>query len=139
MTKWLIIGLSTVIGWMSLGCGGSNQLVEGTLSDAVFQIAIAKEVNAETLASQELADAEQMLNQAETALKQGHRNLAYRFGIRAYLKAKLAESIAIMDLKDHQVATATKKLEAKLQAADTARRAFEEAKNEFEKMQSTSP
>ena len=139
MTKWLIIGLSTTIGWMSLGCGASNQLVEGTISDSVFQIAIAKEVDAETLATQELADAQQMLNQAETALKEGDRNLAYRFGIRAYLKAKLAESISIMSLKEHLVATSTRKLEAKLQAADTARRAFEEAKNEFETMRSTPP
>lgn len=139
MMKWLTVGFSLTITLINFGCGGSNQLATGTIYDATIQVNVAKGADAGTLASQELADAEQMLAQAETALKKGEGNQAYRFGMRAYLKARVAEAIAIASRKEEQAATVTKELESKVGAVEVARRQFEETEDELEKLRATSP
>ncbi len=135
----LVVGLCSAILLASFGCGGINQPAAGLLYDARVQIGIAKEVEAETLANQELADAEQMLVQAETALDMGDDDQAYRLGMRAYLKARLAEAIAILRRKEHQVTEVEKELKSKLHAADAAHLQFEEAEDELERLKATPP
>ena len=60
-----------------------------------MQIEAAKEANAQNLAPQELGDAEQMLSRSEEALSAGKDREAYRLGMRAHLKAKIAAAVAI--------------------------------------------
>ncbi len=137
--NWLIVGLCSVVALTSCGCGGPNKFSAGLLYDAKVQIEVAKQVEAATLANQELADAEQMLAQAEAALNAGEDDQAYRLGMRAYLKARLAEAIAILRRNEDSAIELTKKLESKLRSADAALRRLEEAENELERLKATPP
>ncbi len=137
MINWLVVGICSALVLASVGCGGSNKLAAGLLYDARTQIGAAKEAGAETLANQELADAEQMLSQAETTLDTGSENQAYRLGVRALLKARLARSIASLRRKEGQATEVSERLESKLRAADAAHRQFEEAEDELERLKAT--
>lgn len=133
----LVVALCLSIVLANFGCGGKSQPAVGLLYDAKAQIGIAKEVEAETLASQEFADAEQMLAQAETVLDTGDEHQAYRLGMRAYLKARLAEASAILRRNEVQAIEITKELESKLRAADAALRQLEEAEDELKRLKAT--
>ena len=137
--NWLVVSLCSTIVLTSVGCGGKHQLAAGLLYDARMQIGVAKEAEAETLANQELVDAEQMLVQAETAMDMGDEQQAFRLGMRAHLKARLAEAVAILRRKEDQATEAAKELESKLRAADAAYRQFEEAEDELERLKATPP
>ena len=80
-----------------------------------------------------------MLAQAETALKRGEGNQAYRLGMRAYLQARVAEAIAIASRKEEQAAKVTGELASKIQAVEAAHGQFEEAEDELEKLKATLP
>lgn len=136
--NWLVIALCLAIVLTNVGCGGINQPAEGLLHDARVQIGVAKRAEAATLASQELADAEQMLVQAETALSEDD-DQAYRLGIRAYLNARLAEAAAILKRNENRANDVEKELELKLRAADTALRQLEKAEDELERLKATPP
>ena len=135
----LVVALCLSIALANFGCGGKSQPAAGMLYDAKAQIGIAKEAEAETLASQEFADAEQMLAQAETVLEMGDEHQAYRLGMRAYLKARLAEASAILRQNEAQAIEITKELESKLRAADAALRQLEGAENELKRLKATPP
>ena len=137
--NWLVTALCTTIVLANFGCGGKSQPVAGLLNDTKAQIGIAIEAEAETLSNQELADAEQMLAQAETVLDMGDEHQAYRLGMRAYLKARLAEATAILRRNEAQAIEITKELESKLRAADAALRQLEEAENELKRLKATLP
>ena len=137
--NWLVVALCSAIVLANFGCGGKSQPVGRLLYDARAQIGIAKEAEAETLANQEFADAEQMLAQAEAALNAGEDDQAYRLGMRAFLKARLAEAIAIWRRNEDSAIELTKKLESKLRSADAALRRLEEAENELERLKATPP
>lgn len=139
MMNWLVVALCSAIALINFGCGGINQPAAGLLYDARAQIEVAKQAEAATLASQELADAEQMLAQAETALNAGEGDQAYRLGMRAYLNARLAEATAILGRSEGQAIEVTKQLESKLRAADAALRQLEEAEDELERLKATPP
>ena len=137
--NWLVVGLCSVIVLTGAGCGGSNKLAAGLLYDAGAQIGAAKEAKAETLANPELTAAEQMLIQAETALDAGDENQAYRLGVRALLKARLAEAVANLRRKEDHATEVTRLLESELRAADAAHRQFEEAEDELERLKTAPP
>ena len=137
--NWLVVALCTAIVLANFGCGGKSQPAAGLLYDVKAQIGTAKAAEAETLANQELADAEQMLAQAETVLDMGDEHQAYRLGMRAYLKARLAEATAIMRRNEAQAIEITKELESKLRVADAALRQLEEAEDELKQLKSTPP
>ena len=137
--NWPVVGLCLMIMLVSVGCGGSNKFTAGLLDDAGAQIGAAKEAEAETLANRELADAEQMLAQAETALDTGDEDQAYRLGVRALLKARLASAIASLRRTEYQATEVATRLESRLRAADAAHRQFEEAEDELERLKATLP
>ena len=137
--NWLVSALCSGIVLINFGCGGINQPTAGLLYDARAQIEIAKQAEAATLASQEFADAEQMLAQAETVLEMGDEHQAYRLGMRAYLKARQAEASAILSRNEAQAIEITKELESKLRAADAALRQLEEAENDLKRLKATPP
>ena len=133
----LVVALCSAIVLANFGCGGRSQPAAEMLYDARAQIGIAKAAEAETLANQEFADAEQMLAQAETVLDMGDEHQAYRLGMRAYLKARLAETSAILRQNEAQAIEITKELESKLRAADAALRQLEEAEDELKQLKAT--
>ena len=139
MTKCLVVGYSVVIMLMNLGCGGGNQLAAGIIYDATIQVTVAKDADAGTRANRELTDAEHMLAQAETALKARESSQAYRHGMGANLKARMAKALAIVGRTEEQATAVTKELESNMQAVDAARRQFEVAEDELEKLRATSP
>ncbi len=139
MIKWQLVALCSAILLINAGCGGINQPAAGLLYDARAQIEAAKRAEAATRAGQELADAEQMLAQAETALDAGEGDQAYRLGMRAYLNARLAEATAILGRSEDQAIEIAMDLESKLRAADAALRQLEEAEEKLEKLKTAPP
>jgi type IV secretory pathway TrbL component len=133
----IFVGFGLIVALISLGCGTSNQLAAEIVYDARAQVNSAKEVEAQSLASQELADAEQMLSRAEDALSAGKEKESYRLGMRAYLKSKVAEAIAIANRIETKARTAEQELELKVQAMEAARRALGQAERELAQLRST--
>jgi non-homologous end joining protein Ku len=133
----IMMAASLIVVLMNLGCGSTNQLAAEIIYDANTQVEAAKEANAQNLAPQELADAEQMLARSEEVLNAGKGEDAYRLGMRAHLKAKIAEAVAIANQMEAEASSSESKLVSKLQAAETAHRELEQAEQELEKLQST--
>ena len=134
--KWKATGIGLIAMLLSFGCGTSSQLSTGTIYDAQTQINAAKEVGAENLASQDLTDAEQMLARAEVALEDGKKD-AHRLIVRAYLKARVAEEIAIATQMEAHAQELEQKLELKVQATEAVRREFVDAERELEQLKLT--
>jgi hypothetical protein len=134
--KWIAAGFGVIFALITFGCGGSSQLTTRTIDDARAQVNSAREAGAESLASQDLAEAEQMLARAEAALTEGKKE-AGRLSLRAYLKAKVAEASAVASQMEGQARDVEDELELKAQAAEAARREAEEAKRELEALEST--
>ena len=133
----IMMAASLIVVLMTLGCGSTNQLAAEIIYDANTQVEAAKEANAQNLAPQELADAEQMLARSEEVLNAGKGEDAYRLGMRAHLKAKIAEAVAIANQMEAEASSSESELLSKLQAAETAHRELEQAEQELEKLQST--
>ena len=133
----IMMAASLIVVLMNLGCGSTNQLAAEIIYDANTQVEAAKEANAQNLAPQELADAEQMLARSEEVLNAGKREDAYRLGMRAHLKAQIAEAVAIANQMEAESSSSESELLSKLQAAETAHRELEQAEQELEKLQST--
>jgi non-homologous end joining protein Ku len=133
----IMMAASLIVVLMNLGCGSTNQLAAEIIYDANTQVEAAKEANAQNLAPQELADAEQMLARSEEVLNAGKGEDAYRLGMRAHLKAKIAEAVAIANQMEAEASSSESELLSKLQAAETAHRELEQAEQELEKLQST--
>jgi len=138
MKKWLMFtGFSSIVVLVSLGCGTSNQLAAGIIDDARAKITSAKAADALNLANQEMADAEQWLSQAETALNAGKEKDAYRLGKRSYLKARVAEAVAAASRMEEQAHKVEQELELKGQAVEAAARELKHAESELEQLKST--
>ena len=133
----IMMAASLIVVLMNLGCGSTNQLAAEIIYDANTQVEAAREANAQNLAPQELADAEQMLARSEEVLNAGKGEDAYRLGMRAHLKAKIAEAVAIANQMEAEASSSESELVSKLQAAETAHRELEQAEQELEKLQST--
>ena len=133
----MMIVLSVIMVLTALGCGSTNQLATETIYDAAAQIEVARAANARNLATQELADAEQMLARSEELLSAGQETEAYRLGMRAQLKARIAEAVAVATQMEVDADGAAEALELKLRAAASAHRDLEQAEQELEELQST--
>ena len=122
---------------MGLGCGSANQLATEIIYDAKVQVEAAKAANAQNLASQELADAEQMLTRSEEVLSVGKETEAYRLGMRAHLKAKIAEAISLANQLEAEANSTEGVLESRLRNAEVAHRELERSEQELKELQST--
>lgn len=133
----MTMAVSLIIVLIGLGCSSTSQLATETIYDAKVQIEAAKTANAQNLAPQELADAEQMLARSGEMLNAGKETEAYRLGIRAQLKARIAEAIAVANQMEAKAGSAEGALELKLKAAEAAHRDLEQAEQELKELQST--
>ena len=133
----MMMAASLIIVLMGLGCGSTNQLATEIIYDAKVQVEAAKAVNAQNLASQELTDAERMLARSEEVLGMGKETEAYRLGMRAHLKAKIAEAMAIASQMEAEASSSESALELKLRDAEAAHRNLKQAEQELEELQST--
>ena len=122
---------------VGLGCSSTHQLATETIYDAKVQIEAAKTADAQNLAPQELADAEQMLGRSEEMLSMGKETEAYRLGMRAQLKARIAAGLAVANQLEAKASSTEEALELKLKAAAAAHRDLEQAERELEELQST--
>ena len=130
----MMMAASVVIILMGLGCGSTNQLATEIIYDAKVQVEAAKAANAQNLASQELMDAEQMLARSEEVLSLGKETEAYRLGMRAQLKAKIAEAIAVANQLEAEASSSEGALEMKLRASEAAHRDLQEAEEALEQL-----
>ncbi len=133
------IVVSLIIVPFGLGCGSTSQLATETIYDASMQIEAARAANAQNLAPQELADAEQMLARSEEVLSAGKETEAYRLGMRSQLNARIATALAVANHLEAKASDAEGALELKLQAAEAAYEDLEQAEQELEELQSTPP
>ena len=129
--------VSLIIVLIGLGCSSTSQLATETIYDAKVHIEAAKAANAQNLAPQELADAEQMLARSEEVLSAGRETEAYRLGMRAQLKARIAEAVAAANQMEAKASGAEGALELKLKAAEAAHGDLEQAEQELKELQST--
>lgn len=132
----MLIVANLIIVLIGLGCGSTNQLATDIIYDAKVQVEAAKAANAQNLAPQELADAGRMLARSEEVLAMGKNTEAYRLGMRAHLKAKIAEAIAMASQVEAKVTRAESKLELKLKDAEAAHQNLKQAEQELEELQS---
>ncbi len=133
----MMMAASLIIVLMNLGCGSTNQLATEIIYDAKVQVEAAKAAKAQNLASQELTDAEKMLARSEEVLDMGKETEAYRLGLRAHLKAKIAEAMAIASQMEAKASRSERALELKLRDAEAAHRNLKQAEQELEELQST--
>ena len=127
---------SLLVALTVLGCGATTQRASEIIHDAQVQVESAKKANAQNLAPQELADAEQMLARSEEVLNMGKETEAYRLGMRAHLKAKIAEAIALANRLEAEASSAEGALELKLRNTEAAHRDLQQAEKELEELQS---
>ena len=135
--RLMMMAASAIIVLMGLGCGSTNRLAMEIIYDAKVQVEAAKAANARNLASQELTDAEQMLARSEEVMSMGKETEAYRLGMRAHLKAKIAEALALASQLEAEASSAESVLELKLRNTEAAHRDLKEAEHELEELQST--
>lgn len=133
----VIASFSWAVIVMSFGCGMSSRYAVRVIHDAKSQIISAQAANAQSLATQSLEDAKQMLFQAESALDSGKTEEAYRLGRRANLIAKIAESIAIANRLEEQARKVEEELELRMQTTEKAMRELEQAVVELQQLKST--
>ena len=128
---------SLIVTLTGLGCASTTQLTSEIIYDANVQVEAAKAANAQNLAPQELADAEQMLARSKEVLDAGREKEAYRLGMRARLKAKVAEVVAVANQMEAESSNSERALELKLQAAQAAHRDLQAAEEALKQLQST--
>ena len=133
----VLIAASFIIVLVGLGCSSTNQLATETIYNAEVQIETAKAAKAQNLAPQELTEAEQLLARSEEVLNVGKETEAYRLGMRAQLKARIAAAVAVANQMETKASSAEGALELKLKAAEDAQRDLEQAEQELEELQST--
>jgi hypothetical protein len=130
----LCYALITVL--FGIGCGKANQLANGAIYDAQTQIKAAEMAGGYEYAEQELMEAEQIRARAEELFNAGRENEAYRLGVRAQLKAKVAEAVAVANQMEMELNDVNQKLAEKRQAVGAARRELQQAKQELEELMS---
>ena len=132
-----MITASLIIVLMALGCGSINQLATEIIYDAKVQVEAARTANAQNLASQELMEAERMLARSEEVLSMGKETEAYRLGMRAHLKAKIAEAIAVANQLEAEASSSEGALEMKLRATEATHRDLQEAEEALDQLRAT--
>ena len=133
----MMIAATLIIVLMGPGCGSTNRLATEIIYDAKVQVEAARAANAQNLASQELMEAEQMLVRSEEVLSMGKETEAYRLGMRAHLKAKIAEATAVANQLEVEASSSEGVLERKLRAAEAAHRNLQEAEEALDQLRAT--
>lgn len=83
-------------------CGSSGQFNAGAIYEARAQMSVAKRSGAEELAQAEFQEASRILSEAEEAISKKREKEAYKLGYIAYLKARLAEAVAIRNKAERE-------------------------------------
>lgn len=120
-----------------LGCGTTTERATEIIYDAKMRIKTAKEADAQNLAPQELAEAEQIVVRSEEMLNVGKGTEAYRLAMRAQLTARIAEALALANQLEAKANSSETTLESQLDAAETANRDLQQAEWELQKLRST--
>ena len=121
--------------FISIGCSTkSNQIVVDAVSDAQTQVQLARKAGAEETTNKDLLEAQQLLNRAGELMSSGKNREAYRFAMRAYLKAAVSEAIVTADVAENDALEAEKELAAQLDIVETKRRELERIEAELEEL-----
>jgi len=121
--------------FISIGCSTkSNQIVVDAVSDAQTQIQLARKVGAEETTSKDLLEARQLLDRAGELMSSGKNREAYRFAMRAYLKAAVSEAIITAGMAENDAIEAAKELAAQLDIVETKRRELERIEAQLEEL-----
>lgn len=120
-----------------IGCSTkSSQIMVDAVSDAQTQIQLAKKAGAEETTSKELLEAQQLLDRAGELMASGKNREAYRFAMRAHLKATVSEAIITADRAEKEATEAKKELAAQLDITETTRRELERIEAKLEELKS---
>ncbi len=138
MRQMLVMKVSSLVVVLAvLGCGATTERATESIYDAKIRIKAAKEADAQNLAPQELAEAEQMVVRSEEMLSTGKGTEAYRLGMRAQLTARIAEALAVANQLEAKANGSEATLESQLDAAEAANRDLQQAEWELQELQST--
>lgn len=118
-------------------CGTTTERATEIIYDAKMRIKTAKAADAQNLAPQELAEAEQMVVRSEEMLSAGKETEAYRLGMRAQLTARIAEALALANQLEAKANSSETTLESQLDAVEAANRDLQQAEWELQELQST--
>ena len=77
------------------------------------------------------------MSRSEEVFSAGRETEAYRLGMRAQLKARIAAAVAVANQMEAKASSAEGTLELKLGAAEAAHRGLEQAEQELGELQST--
>ena len=121
--------------FISIGCSTkSNQIVVDAVSDAQTQVQLARKAGAEETTNKDLLEAQQLLNRAGELMSSGKNRDAYRFAMRAHLKAAVSEAIVTADVAENDALEAEKELAAQLDIVEKKRRELERIEAELEEL-----
>ena len=121
--------------FISIGCSTkSNQIVVDAVSDAQTQVQLARKAGAEETTNKDLLEAQQLLNRAGELMSSGKNREAYRFAMRAYLKAAVSEAIVTADVAENDALEAEKELAAQLDIVEKKRRELERIEAKLEEL-----
>ena len=119
--------------FISIGCSTkSNQIVVDAVSDAQTQVQLARKAGAEETTNKDLLEAQHLLNRAGELMSSGKNREAYRFAMRAYLKAAVSEAIVTADVAENDALEAEKELAAQLDIVEKKRRELERIEAKLE-------
>ena len=121
--------------FISIGCSKkSSQIVVDAVSDAQTQVQLARKAGAAETTNKDLLEAQQLLNRAGELMSSGKNREAYRFAMRAYLKAAVSEEIVTADVAENDALEAEKELAAQLDIVEKKRRELERIEAKLEEL-----
>ena len=104
------------------------------VSDAQTQVQLARKAGAAETTNKDLLEAQQLLNHAGELMSSGKNREAYRFAMRAYLKAAVSEAIVTADVAENDALEAEKELAAQLDIVEKKRRELERIEAKLEEL-----
>jgi hypothetical protein len=113
-------------------CGSSGQFAAGSIYESKAQIAVAKRAGAEELAASEFQEANRALSEAEALIAQNKEEEAYKISSIAYLKARLAEAMAIRNKAEREAEVEEAELSAAEVDLNRSRKERKDAEEELE-------
>ena len=121
--------------FISIGCSKkSSQIVVDAVSDAQTQVQLARKAGAAETTNKDLLEAQQLLNRAGELMSSGKNREAYRFAMRAYLKAAVSEAIVTADVAENDALESEKELAAQLDIVEKKRRELERIEAKLEEL-----
>ena len=121
--------------FISIGCSKkSSQIVVDAVSDAQTQVQLARKAGAAETTNKDLLEAQQLLNRAGELMSSSKNREAYRFAMRAYLKAAVSEAIVTADVAENDALESEKELAAQLDIVEKKRRELERIEAKLEEL-----